>query len=269
VFENVAYGLRVRRKTGQEIGRAVHEGLDLVGLCGLEERYPSELSGGQQQRVALARSAVTRPRILLLDEPLSNLDAKLRERMRDDIKALIKALKISAVHITHDQSEAMGIADRIIVMRSGDIEQEGTARDLYRHPASRFVADFVGSINFLDGVVTDSGPEGTAIRLAEGFTLVVRPSRRRVGAGERVTVAFRPEGVVIGAAADGTNTFGGRIVSETFLGSHLQYTLEHAGVRFVAHDHADRAVGTDVQVTIDPAMLSLFPVGVEKQAAAE
>jgi iron(III) transport system ATP-binding protein len=267
VFQNIAYGLEVRKQSKAEIGKAVQQGLELVGLGGLEKRYPSELSGGQQQRVALARSAVTRPRLLLLDEPLSNLDAKLRERMRDDIKALIKTLKISAVHITHDQSEAMGIADRIIVMRNGDIEQEGSSRDLYRRPASRFVADFIGSVNFLDGIVIGNNAGGTIVRLAEGFDIVARGGVK-AGQGDSVTVAFRPEDAELDAASTGPNGFSARIVAETFLGSYSQYEIEHAGVRFRLHDRADLQAGTDVSVSIDPALVSLFAGPAEHKAAA-
>ncbi len=269
VLQNIAYGLEVRKQSKAQIEQAVRQGLELVGLGGLEKRYPSELSGGQQQRVALARSAVTQPKILLLDEPLSNLDAKLRERMRDDIKALIKTLRISAVHITHDQSEAMGIADRIIVMRDGDIEQEGSARDLYRRPASRFVADFIGTVNFLDGTVLGSNADGTIVRVADGFDIVARGGVQ-AGRGESVTVAFRPEDAELGAGAGGPNSFAARVVEETFLGSYSQYVIEHAGVRFRLHNRADLQAGADVTVRIDPALVSLFAgPAAEHKAAAE
>src|SRR5580698_5736247 len=152
IFGNVAYGLQVRNKSGSEIDRAVAEALELVGLAGFGERLPNELSGGQQQRVALARAIVIRPRVLLFDEPLSNLDARLRVEMRDEIQRLHRRLGITSVYVTHDQEEAMAISDRIAVMRGGLIEQLGTAEDLYRRPRSAFVARFIGRANIVHGV---------------------------------------------------------------------------------------------------------------------
>jgi len=146
VFENVAYGLRVQRKSERDIVRAVSDVLALVGLQGYDRQFPHQLSGGEQQRVALARAIVIRPRVLLFDEPLSNLDARLRVHMRGELRALQKTLAITAIYVTHDQEEAMAISDRIAVMNQGSIIQEGTAEDLYRHPASDFVAQFIGRI---------------------------------------------------------------------------------------------------------------------------
>ncbi|HEY4201319.1 MAG TPA: ABC transporter ATP-binding protein [Devosiaceae bacterium] len=267
VAQNIAYGLTLRRQSKEEVAEAVRRGLDLVGLSGLEQRYPSELSGGQQQRVALARSVVTRPRILLLDEPLSNLDAKLRERMRDDIKSLIKSLQISAVHITHDQSEAMGIADRIIVMRDGRIEQEGSARELYRRPAGRFVADFIGSVSFLEGEIVGVGSDGTRIRLAPDLEIAAR-GMGNGAVGDRVTVALRPENAELSSTAPGdANVFAGRIAAENFLGSYSEYLVEHGAVRFKAHSRLDLAVGDAVFVSIDPALVSFYPAETERAAA--
>src|SRR5690349_5350313 len=155
VFQNVAYGLVARRVPAADIRRRVEQALAMVGLAGLGERPATRLSGGQQQRVALARSLVGEPRVLLLDEPLSNLDAKLRERMRVELKQLQKRLGVTTVYVTHDQTEALALSDRIIVMEAGRIVQQGDGREIYRHPRSRFVVDFVGHANLVDGTVTD------------------------------------------------------------------------------------------------------------------
>src|SRR5438445_1477763 len=166
VFENVAYGLRVQRLAQDRIAAAVGEVLALVGLAGYERQFPQQLSGGEQQRVALARAIVTRPRVLLFDEPLSNLDAQLRVRMRAEIRALQQALSITAIYVTHDQEEAMAISDRIAVMSRGTIVQEGTAEALYRRPASEFVARFIGRVNLLAARVVALGGEGVEVEVA-------------------------------------------------------------------------------------------------------
>src|SRR5919108_4807005 len=157
VFENVAYGLRVQGKSAAEVTRAVTEVLALVGLPGYDRQFPHQLSGGEQQRVALARAIVIRPRVLLFDEPLSNLDAQLRVRMRAEIRALQQALSITAIYVTHDQEEAMAISDRIAVMSRGTIVQEGTAETLYQRPAPEFVASFIGRVNLLTARVVVAG----------------------------------------------------------------------------------------------------------------
>jgi iron(III) transport system ATP-binding protein len=152
VFENVAYGLRVQRLAAADISRAVTDVLALVGLAGYERQMPHQLSGGEQQRVALARAIVIKPRVLLFDEPLSNLDAKLRTQMRGEIRELQRRLGITTVYVTHDQEEAMAVSDRIAVMNEGSVVQEGSAEDLYHRPASQFVAQFVGRVNLVAGV---------------------------------------------------------------------------------------------------------------------
>ncbi|HWM79766.1 MAG TPA: ABC transporter ATP-binding protein, partial [Methylomirabilota bacterium] len=165
VFENVAYGLRVQRQAEAGIARAVGEVLSLVGLAGHERQMPHQLSGGEQQRVALARAIVIKPRVLLFDEPLSNLDARLRVQMRGEIQRLQKALGITAVYVTHDQEEAMAISDRIAVMHAGVIVQEGSAETLYRRPASEFVAQFIGRTNLLRGRVVAAGARGIEVEV--------------------------------------------------------------------------------------------------------
>src|SRR5438128_1812245 len=173
VFENVAYGLRVRGLSTETIGERVSEVLALVGLAGYEQQFSGQLSGGEQQRVALARAIVIRPRVLLFDEPLSNLDARLRVQMRQEIRDLQSRLAITTIYVTHDQEEAMAVSDRIAVMNQGSVVQEGTAEDLYHRPASRFVAQFVGHMNLVAGRVLEIAGE-TAKIAALGGVIIAR-----------------------------------------------------------------------------------------------
>lgn len=255
VYDNIAYGLVVRKAPTHDIREAVGRVIELVGLRGMEQRYPSTLSGGQQQRVALARSAVAEPKLLLLDEPLSNLDAKLREQMRSDLRALIRKLGMTAVHITHDQTEAMAIADYIIYMRDGRIEQEGTPRDLYRRPASRSAADFIGGALFFDGTVTRKNPDGAIlVRIADGVELWSYPPNA-LPEGTTVTLAIRPDNVAISSLAPAgpvANVLKGVILDETFLGEQIEYTIETDGLRLKARGRDDEAPGARVFVVIDP-----------------
>jgi iron(III) transport system ATP-binding protein len=214
VFDNVAYGLRRRKRPRDEIGRRVREILRLVQLSGYELRRIHELSGGQQQRVALARALVIEPELLLMDEPLSNLDARLRADMRDEIRRIQRALNITTVYVTHDQEEAMSIADRIVIMNQGQIEQIGRPRAIYESPASRFVADFVGRVNFLPGQVVD----GDVLVLGRRYPLP--PAQWTEGS--RLICAVRPERVHIhppGSQIEG-------IVQEaTYVGATVRYRV--------------------------------------------
>jgi putative spermidine/putrescine transport system ATP-binding protein len=221
-LENVGYPLKVR---GIDTRQRRDEAMRMLGLVGLSElagRRPDQLSGGQQQRVALARALVFRPRALLLDEPLSALDAALRGEMRDEIRRLQREHTMATLHVTHDQEEALSMADRVVVMREGRIEQAGTPRQLYEAPRTRWVASFVGRANLWDGVVRDTAAVETPIGL-----LTARSLRMPVGA--RVTVLVRPENVRSGAAAHNANTFRGRVVRDRFLGATRRYDLEVPG----------------------------------------
>ncbi len=165
VYKNIVYGLKLQKIPKRSIQERAQQVLELVGLDGLEERYPGQLSGGQQQRVALARALVGNPKVLLLDEPLSNLDAKLREELRFEIKSLVRRMGITSVYVTHDQAEAMVISDRIAVMDSGNVVQIGTPYEIYEKPANRFVADFIGTMNFMSGEVSGGCPrDGYSLR---------------------------------------------------------------------------------------------------------
>jgi iron(III) transport system ATP-binding protein len=226
VFENVAYGLRVQNQSDDEIKRAVHEVLELVGLGGYAQQQPHQLSGGEQQRVALARAIVFKPRILLFDEPLSNLDAQLRVQMRSEIQQLQKRLGITTVYVTHDQEEAMAISDRIAVMSGGKIVQIDVAEDLYDHPHNEFVARFIGRANLLDGKLIDVEAGKVAVDVL-GQTVIVSGAPVGSKAGDVVRVMIRPERIAIarGGSHNATGTAGttGIVASRTFLGEKTEY----------------------------------------------
>jgi iron(III) transport system ATP-binding protein len=247
VFENVAYGLRVARRPQEEVRSRVHEALGMVGLGDLSQRQITALSGGQQQRVALARALVIRPRVLLFDEPLSNLDAKLRKRVREDIRELQQRLGITTVYVTHDQEEALAISDRIVVMRQGVIEQIGTPFDLYSRPRTRFVADFIGSANFLPGEF-----DGTEIRIGS-YSL---PHTQHITAGPS-TVMIRPEAVQF--ARGGYEGLPATVRSNAYLGPVSEYTFETAFGEISATISGDGS--TDFQRG-DQVQLQLKPAGV-------
>lgn len=220
VFENVAYGLRVQRLSGTEIDTRVEGGLQQVGLSGLGDRLISELSGGQQQRVALARAIVIRPRVLLFDEPLSNLDAQLRVQMRSEIRRLQKELRITTVYVTHDQEEAMAISDRIAIMNAGQIVQIGTAEALYRRPNSSFVATFLGDANLIRCKVVDV--TGDVMTLAIGSIRWQVSATTGYPIGTEVEAVVRPESVRL---SDTRRNCSGEILSSTYLGSRTDYLL--------------------------------------------
>lgn len=222
VFENVAFPLKTGKKIKrQEIERRVRDSLKLVQMENLIDRPSTQLSGGQQQRVALARALVKRPRLLLLDEPLSNLDAKLREDMRIEIKDLAGKLGLSVLYVTHDQAEALAMSDRIFVMQNGRVLQEGAPLEIYRTPASEFVANFIGSANLLEGeLLSRSGDQGR-IKMQHGQLTCLLASELRNG--DRVLISARPEEIRIfrEAPSEQTNLFSGTIVKVTFLGDSL------------------------------------------------
>jgi putative spermidine/putrescine transport system ATP-binding protein len=234
-LENVAYPLKVRGVDRRGRREQAMRMLALVGLETLAGRRPDQLSGGQQQRVALARALVFRPRALLLDEPLSALDAALRAEMRDEIRRLQREHAIATLHVTHDQEEALSMADRVVVMREGRIEQAGTPRQLYESPRTRWVASFVGRANLWDGVVRET----TAVETPIGL---LRAGAVRVPVGTRVTVLVRPENVRLGAAPQQTNTFRGRLVRDRFLGATRRYDLEVLGGTIVGETSEADAV---------------------------
>jgi iron(III) transport system ATP-binding protein len=223
VFDNVAYGLELRDVERPELKRRVAEALEMVQLTGLEKRKPNELSGGQQQRVALARALVIRPDVLLFDEPLSNLDAKLRLEMRQELRRIHAQTGITSVYVTHDQKEALSLAHRVAVMRNGRVQQVDAPREIYARPATRFVAEFIGQANVLRGEATPSG-EGSAVATPYG------PLRSTSRAQGRVLCCIRPEALALcrpGAPAP-ANRIGGVVRDATYLGDQEQLSLRLA-----------------------------------------
>jgi spermidine/putrescine ABC transporter ATP-binding subunit len=227
VFENVAYGLRVQRQVNHIIARAVTDVLAMVGLAGYERQMPHQLSGGEQQRVALARAIIIKPAVLLFDEPLSNLDAKLRVQMRGEICSLQKRLGITTVYVTHDQEEAMAISDRIAVMDRGRIAQIGDAEELYRRPASEFVARFIGRANIINAVVSAVTEPEIEVDIAGGRCRFVGESIPPPP-GVSVKLVVRPESMSI-AEAGAHGSISGKVVSCTYLGDKCEYVVEAAG----------------------------------------
>jgi spermidine/putrescine transport system ATP-binding protein len=217
IFENVAFGLRRRGVKGGDLRSRVHKILELVQLAGFERRKPRQLSGGQQQRVALARALVNSPRVLLLDEPLGALDLKLRKEMQLFIKALQHDLGITFIHVTHDQEEAMTMADSIAVMNEGRIEQLGTPSELYEHPRTAFVARFLGVSNLLDGTAEGGG----TVRLANGSVLRAPAAAGRTG---KVSIGIRPEKIRLGAGEG--NALAGQVAERAYIGVSTQYLVD-------------------------------------------
>jgi spermidine/putrescine ABC transporter ATP-binding subunit len=233
VFQNIAYGLRLRRLRGSTLAARVEEGLRKVNLSGLGPRYPGQLSGGQQQRVALARALVLSPDILLLDEPLSNLDAKIRVQVRTEIRTLQQELGITTVYVTHDQEEALSLSDRVAVMRDGRVLQLGPPRELYERPRTRFVADFVGTNNLVTGRVAEAAGAAVAVDTALGRFRARSPvGTASLPVGGQCVVTVRPENVtlVTGSDAGGGdgNRCAGRITLAAYLGNTLRYDVETA-----------------------------------------
>ena len=272
ITANVGYGLVNRRIAKAAISTRVNELLALVGLSDQGGKYPSQLSGGQQQRVALARALATSPSLLLLDEPLSALDARVRVRLRDEIKALQRRLGVTTIMVTHDQEEALAMADRIVVMNQGIIEQSGTPHDIYAKPASAFVADFVGTMTFVDGHAVDAH-HVTVHGLA--FAVAVPDG---VAAGSTVQLGFRPEDVQVrNITADTPNRIDCTVLALEYLGSFCRATLEPVsapGFRFTGDFSSnvmrDLAVGEGQRLVaaIPPASLRVFAAKAKAGAVA-
>jgi putative spermidine/putrescine transport system ATP-binding protein len=216
VADNIGFSLRVERRPQDEIRKRVGEMLELIKLPNIAERYPWQLSGGQQQRVALARALAGKPQVLLLDEPLSALDAKIRISLRQDIRALQRELGITSIFVTHDQEEALSISDRIVVMNEGRVEQVGTSSEIYNYPRTRFVASFVGTLNILSGHVVDPANGKMAV---DGQELVTTQRLAPDDVGKKRLLALRPEAIVLEAPAAGRNTLAATVEEVNFLGA--------------------------------------------------
>jgi len=265
VYENVAYGLKVRKLPAKEIDTRVKKALQNVHLAGYEDRTPDKLSGGQQQRVGLARAMAIEPRVLLFDEPLSNLDAKLRVEMRDEIRAVQKSLGITAVYVTHDQEEALVISDRIAVVNFGRIQQIGVPWEIYKNPSNRFVATFVGKINTFDIVLKESAGNGlrhAEFRSGDQAVPFIVPAAGTEGRDEAV-LAFRPEDVVETSQAESQNRLSGILEATSFLGTVASLELNVNGLRVVVERHRPKqgdipAVGSRVEFAVPADACLLF-----------
>ncbi|MGZ5066349.1 MAG: ABC transporter ATP-binding protein [Usitatibacter sp.] len=259
VKENVAYGLKLRKTPGDEIARRIDSVLEKVRLAGLGERYPGQLSGGQQQRVALARALVLNPKILLLDEPLSNLDAKVRVQVRAEIRKLQKELGITTVYVTHDQEEALTLSDRIAVFNQGRVFQVGTPRELYQRPANRFVADFIGVNNLVEGTVRSLDAAGARALVDTPVGAFGATAAAGLQAGAKCVVCVRPENVDLEEVTADENSVKGRIAFAAYLGNTLRYDVDlGSGVTFKADDrdpwhHEMRPMGGEIELS--------FPIG--------
>ena len=250
VAENIGYGLKIRGVNGSERAARVAELVKLTGISGLESRQVDQLSGGQRQRVALARAVAVRPRVLLLDEPLTALDASLRERLRGELDRLLRSLGITTVYVTHDQSEAMALGDRIVVMRNGAIAQMGTPREIYFEPASRFVAEFIGAANIVEG------PAANGTMTLPGGTLTLQDR----GASGAATVMIRPETIAV--VTPDAASLAGRIETISFAGDRQRLTVAGAADKPLAVDAPNTVavkIGDRVGLRIDPAAVRVLP----------
>jgi ABC-type Fe3+/spermidine/putrescine transport system ATPase subunit len=259
VFSNIVYGLKLQKISKPKIREQAQQVLELVGLAGLEDRYPAQLSGGQQQRVALARALVTHPKVLLLDEPLSNLDAKLREELRFEIKSLVRRMGITAVYVTHDQAEAMVISDRIAVMDSGNVVQIGNPQDIYQEPANRFVADFIGTMNFMTGEIVDVMETENAVLVRTEFSdqmMCTSPDIEAAIPGASVYASIRPEDVQVSTEPPQAteNVFKGKIVHKAYLGNFLFFfvSVNDTMVRVQAPHHLPQDEGQEIFLYLNP-----------------
>jgi iron(III) transport system ATP-binding protein len=262
VFENVAYGLHVRKVPKGEMESRVMEALGLVGLTELARRAPGRLSGGQQQRVALARSLVVRPEVLLLDEPLSNLDALLREQMRVEIRRIQKSLGITAIYVTHDRVEAMSLSDRVVVMKAGVIRQVGSPSTIYERPDSKFVAGFVGKVAFFPVDVVETPVSGAVTCSLAGRMVRAGSMAPGVTVGSRALLMARPESLRLGNPGEGACD--GTVATNVYLGSSVEsfVTTEYGEILVQIDDPSERRVrpeGSNVSITFDEARVRILP----------
>ena len=265
---NVEFGLRVRKQSRAERARSARELLDLVGLADAAGRYPHQLSGGMQQRVALARALAIQPRLLLLDEPLSALDAKVRVQLREEIRRIQTRLGITTIYVTHDQEEALSISDRVAVLSKGRIEQVGTPADIYGAPATPFVAQFVGTMNRIESIVSLTDPGSV---MADGAQVTVDAARGR-RPGERVLLLVRPETVELQAAGAENGGLAGSVLSHTFLGSVTRVRVGAGASEWTADLSGERAaalpVGSRVAIRFPSASAQLLSLENEESLEA-
>lgn len=225
VYENIAYGLKIKKVNKSDTEKRINEVVKLMQLDGMEKRYPNQMSGGQQQRVAIARALVMNPEVLLLDEPLSNLDAKLRESVRVELRLIQKKLGLNMIYVTHDQQEALSMSDMIVVINKGVIHQFGNPREIYFKPKTKFVADFIGTTNFIEGKVSNKAENEAEVLYND--TKVITSTDEPVKAGDNAVISIRPESIVISSKQleGSTFTLSGKIKHSMFLGEKVRYIV--------------------------------------------
>jgi iron(III) transport system ATP-binding protein len=259
VFDNVAFSLKLQKVKGDELKKRVMDALDLVGLADLAGRYPFQLSGGQQQRVALARAVVTHPRLLLLDEPLSNLDAKIREQARVWVRELQQRVGITTIYVTHDQSEAFAMSDMIAVINKGVLLQFAPPEELYSHPATQFVAEFIGATSFLKGMVASVDGKKITVRVANGNILTLTDYGDKTwSTNQNVAIAIRSERVEMAGSKKEGNILNASIQSSTYLGSKWQHVVD-TGSGTLKIETTDTVTDSRLSLYLPPDSILLFP----------
>ncbi len=267
IFDNIAYGLKLQKFSKADVRDKVAHALNLVNMKGLEQRYPGELSGGQQQRVALARALVLNPDVLLLDEPLSNLDAKIRVQVRAEIRKLQKKLAITTIYVTHDQEEALTLSDRIAVLSHGKLQQVGSPHELYEKPVNPFVADFIGINNLIPGKVTEVREGGARLGVESAVGALIGSGDGRLAAGQACMVSVRPEAASISppdGPREGVNRVAASVSFPSYIGNTVRYDVDMGGILFKVdvqnpRDHHELPAGAKVTVSFPVASTLVIP----------
>ena len=272
IWENIAYGLTIKHVDAGEVRRRTEEVVELMGLQGMEKRYPNQLSGGQQQRVALARAVICQPKVLLFDEPLSNLDAKLRLYMRDELRKIQKRLNITSIYVTHDQSEAMAISDQVLIMKDGQIMQCGTPQEIYEYPANRFVADFIGTANFIPCTLKSRSASGASVQIGDRSLLIEQPGTMEgIADGDSCVLSVRPESIFLSADGEGID---GTVESAVYYGSKMEYVVEAAGAKLTVEIYDPKPEeryepGNTVKVRLNTGKIRILPYITTRPSHAE
>ncbi len=261
IYENVAYGLRVKKLPASEIHARTQKAINLMQLDSMEKRFPNQLSGGQQQRVALSRAIVIEPKVLLFDEPLSNLDAKLREQMRDELRLLQQRLGITSLYVTHDQAEAMAISDKVVIMKDGIIMQMGSPQAVYERPENRFVANFIGKSNFIEGKLIEKNADGAVVEIFDYKILLPSPGKMTgLNIGDPCVLSVRPESVSFSAERGDLPVV---VYNSIYYGDRIEYHVELKDQKLVFEDFKPQdkprfAIGDTIYLNLDKSAISVL-----------